>query len=74
MATLEELFPEKKKEKGVSLNSLFSEDKEEKGVSLKSLFSDFSATSSFPFVKLINCLFLSLYIFPPVHNLVDKGT
>jgi len=40
MATLEELFPEKKKEKGVSLNSLFSEDKEEKGVSLESLFSE----------------------------------
>ena len=40
MATLNELFPEKKKEKGVSLNSLFSEDKEEKGVSLKSLFSE----------------------------------
>ena len=40
MATLEELFPEKKKEKGVSLKSLFSEDKEEKGVSLKSLFSE----------------------------------
>lgn len=40
MATLEELFSEKKKEKGVSLNSLFSEDKEEKGVSLESLFSE----------------------------------
>ena len=40
MATLEELFSEKKKEKGVSLKSLFSEDKEEKGVSLKSLFSE----------------------------------
>ena len=40
MATLNELFPEKKKEKGVSLKSLFSEDKEEKGVSLESLFSE----------------------------------
>ena len=29
MATLNELFPEKKKEKGVSLKSLFSEDKKE---------------------------------------------
>ena len=40
MATLEELFSEKKKEKGVSLNSLFSEDSKEKGVSLESLFSE----------------------------------
>lgn len=40
MATLEELFSEKKKEKGVSLESLFSKNDKEKSVSLEDLFSE----------------------------------